>query len=183
MPRLVVNPHSAAAWEIQLKPGTNSLGRDPVNDWAIADASVSSTHCQILVDDNSVWIKDLGSTNGTFVDRSLITETKLRGGHTIHLGNVELEYYSDEAQTLQEGAPVAAGPQIEPPGTNLTINTTRRTTRIALPVAHDKPAPLTPRGPPQWIQLAIAGSTLKPPVVSFARSASIIFVKYASPLE
>ncbi|HTL58296.1 MAG TPA: FHA domain-containing protein [Candidatus Limnocylindrales bacterium] len=145
MPRLVVNPHSAEAWEIQLKPGTNSLGRDAANDWTIADASVSGRHCQILVDDNSVWIKDLGSTNGTFVDRSLITETKLRGGHTIHLGNVELEYYSDEAQALQEGATVAAGPQIEPPGPNLTINTTRRTTRIALPVAHDKPAPSTPR--------------------------------------
>jgi hypothetical protein len=95
MPRLVVNPGSPVAWEIQLKPGTNFIGRGFANDFKIADGSVSGSHCQITVKDQSVVIKDLGSTNGTFVNRSQIQETNLQDGSTVNLGAVVLSYYAD----------------------------------------------------------------------------------------
>jgi len=41
MNRLVVNPARADAWEIELKPGVNRLGRGDANDFKIVDASVS----------------------------------------------------------------------------------------------------------------------------------------------
>ena len=74
MARLVINPGSPAAWEIQLKPGANFIGRGFANDFKIPDGSVSGSHCQIMVSDSSVAIKDLGSTNGTFVNRRPVKE-------------------------------------------------------------------------------------------------------------
>jgi len=95
MERLVVNPGSPSAWEIELKPGPNTIGRGFANDFKIGDPSVSSSHCQILIDSGNVIIKDLGSTNGTFVNRSQITEATLKTGETVHLGSVEMLFHSD----------------------------------------------------------------------------------------
>jgi hypothetical protein len=71
MPRLVVNPDSPEAWFIELQPGTISLGRSQQNDVPIEHPSVSSAHCQITVSKGSAWLKDLGSTAGTFVNDEL----------------------------------------------------------------------------------------------------------------
>jgi hypothetical protein len=95
MPRLLINPGSSAAREIQLKPGANSLGRGSANDFQIEDPSVSGSHCQIVVDHGQAFIKDLGSTNGTFVNRAPVREASLQGGQTIHMGNVEMLFHGD----------------------------------------------------------------------------------------
>jgi len=108
MARLVVQPGSPAAWEIKLKAGTNSLGRGPANDFTLDDPSVSTSHCHILLDDQHAVIRDLGSTNGTFVNRAPVTETKLQPGHTIHLGGVEMLYYADAPVSADTSQPAAA---------------------------------------------------------------------------
>ena len=69
MARLVVNPGSPTAWEIELKAGANTIGRGFANDFKISDPSVSGSHCRIIIDSGNVIIKDLGSTNGTFINR------------------------------------------------------------------------------------------------------------------
>ena len=94
MSRLVVNPGTPQAWEIQLKPGTNTLGRADANDFAINDPSVSGSHCQILVGDNSVLLRDSGSTNGTYVGGARISEHPLEHGKDIRLGSVAMVFYS-----------------------------------------------------------------------------------------
>jgi hypothetical protein len=102
MARLIVQPGSPTAREIQLKPGANALGRGPANDFTLDDASVSGSHCQIVVDGAKVLIRDLGSTNGTFVNRAPVKEAVLQTGQTLHLGGLEMMFYSD--------APAAAAP-------------------------------------------------------------------------
>lgn len=116
MARLVINPGSPAAWEVQLKPGSNSLGRGPANDFQITDPSVSTNHCQIHMEDGNALIRDLGSTNGTFVNRALVKEAVLQSGHTVHLGGVEIAFHGDGpaptymgvAQAVLPGAPRVA---------------------------------------------------------------------------
>src|SRR5712671_2633565 len=95
MPRLLINPGSPTAWEVHLKPGTNLLGRGFANDFKIENPSVSSSHCQIVLEAGRAVIKDLGSTNGTFVNRSPISEATLQPGQTIHLGGVEILFHGD----------------------------------------------------------------------------------------
>jgi hypothetical protein len=113
MPKLVVNPGSSASWAIDLKPGTNSVGRGFANDFKIEDPSVSGCHCQIIVNNGMAVIKDLGSTNGTFINRVPVTEAMLESGQTVHLGGVELFFQTDPptyGATAPEAIPVAPPP-------------------------------------------------------------------------
>jgi hypothetical protein len=89
MPRLVINPGTSSVWEIQLRPGVNSLGRGFANDFKLDHGSVSTSHCQIVVEGDKATIKDLGSTNGTFVNRAPVTEAVLASGQNLHLGAVQ----------------------------------------------------------------------------------------------
>ena len=107
MPRLVVNPGSPTAWEIQLKPGVNFIGRGFANDVKIPDGSVSGSHCQITVGDGGTIIKDLGSTNGTFVNRAPVREAPLATGQSVRLGGVEMMFYSDAPAPQTASAPAA----------------------------------------------------------------------------
>jgi hypothetical protein len=95
MARLVVKPGSPTSREIQLKPGVNSIGRGTGNDFTIDEPSISTRHCEIHLENGDATIKDLGSTNGTFVNRKPVTEFALQSGVTIHLGAVEMLFESD----------------------------------------------------------------------------------------
>jgi pSer/pThr/pTyr-binding forkhead associated (FHA) protein len=112
MPRLVVNPSSPASWEIQLNPGKNLIGRGLTNDFQIADPSVSGSHCRITVNGQAATIKDLGSTNGTYVNHAKVREMALQHGQTVHLGSIEMVYYSDvPAQAATKPVPRIAASQ------------------------------------------------------------------------
>ena len=111
MPRLVVNPDSPEAWPIELQPGTISLGRSLENDLPIEHPSVSSSHCRIIVSDDGVWLKDLGSTAGTFVNDELVEEARLQPGQTLRLGEVAMRF---ESEAL-ENKPLPAAPPLPPP--------------------------------------------------------------------
>lgn len=108
MRRLIVNPGTANAWEIPLAPGVFSLGRDPQNDFPVEHTSVSSEHCLITVTDSGVTVKDLGSTNGTFVNDAPTDETPLAPGQTLRLGDVVLRLESDTGQTIAIPPPDAS---------------------------------------------------------------------------
>lgn len=107
--RLVVNPGTPQQWEIQLRPGVNRIGRDEENDFTINHDSVSGAHCEITVNDQGAFLKDLGSTNGTFVNRASVGEGWLRPGQHVQFGLVDLTF---EAITAGSGAP--APPAIPP---------------------------------------------------------------------
>jgi len=110
MPRLVVNPDSPEAWPIELQPGTISLGRSELNDFPIEHPSVSSSHCRITVSEDAVWLKDLGSTAGTFVNDELVEEARLQPGQTLRLGEVAMRFESEAT----EDTPSPAAPPLVP---------------------------------------------------------------------
>ena len=92
--RLIINPGTPQAWEIQLKPGLNRIGRGDDNDFVINHQSVSTHHCEITVTDSTVTLRDLGSTNGTFVERVPVTEIQLHTGHHVQFGSVGMVFES-----------------------------------------------------------------------------------------
>ncbi|MBN1992058.1 MAG: FHA domain-containing protein [Anaerolineae bacterium] len=72
--------------------GTQTIGRAPDNQIHIADVTISKQHAGLTVQPNGVFIKDMGSSNGTFVNGQQITNvTPLKSGDTLQIGtNVTL---------------------------------------------------------------------------------------------
>jgi len=64
--------------EYVLKPGKSALGRKTDNDVPIPDESASRVHAELIYDQkaNTVVVRDLNSTNGTFVNRERITQPR-----------------------------------------------------------------------------------------------------------
>lgn len=70
----------------ELGEGVNRLGRDPgQNHHVILSSHVSRSHCELLVSGTAVWVRDLNSHNGTFVNGERITEKELRPGDRLGL--------------------------------------------------------------------------------------------------
>lgn len=76
-----------------------TIGRVDDNSFQIAEPSVSSHHCEVSLRGSEVVVKDLNSTNGTFINGEKISESVLKPGQTLRLGQIEL-------QLLTEGMPV-----------------------------------------------------------------------------
>ena len=102
MARFLVNPGTPQEWEIQLKPGPNRLGRGDNNDFTIPHGSVSGSHCEVILSDSGALLRDLGSTNGTFINRSPVKEANLQPGHRVQLGAVDMLF----EQTVAGPAPM-----------------------------------------------------------------------------
>ncbi len=85
----------------ELKVDKTTIGRVEDNTFQIAEPSVSSHHCEVLLRGNEVVIRDLNSTNGTFINDEKITESVLKPGQKLRLGQIELR--------LENGAPAAPG--------------------------------------------------------------------------
>src|ERR1041384_1510939 len=113
--RLLVNPGTPQAWEIQLKSGQNRLGRADQNDFQVNHPSVSGSHCESVVSSAGVLLKDLGSTNGTFVNRAPVHEALLQTGQHVHLGGVEMLFEAGGGGGPPGPAPGAVSAPPPPP--------------------------------------------------------------------
>jgi pSer/pThr/pTyr-binding forkhead associated (FHA) protein/NADPH-dependent 2,4-dienoyl-CoA reductase/sulfur reductase-like enzyme len=70
-----------------------SIGRKPENDLALNDSQVSSQHAQIKAEAGGYILEDVGSTNGTFVNKVKINKpTQLASGALIKIGETQLQF-------------------------------------------------------------------------------------------
>ncbi len=69
-----------------------TVGRIPENMLQIEDASVSSRHAEILFENNSWFVRDTGSTNGTYLNGAKIEHALLNHGDELRFGSVVCLY-------------------------------------------------------------------------------------------
>lgn len=91
MAKLLVLTESLKGLAHELKVERTTVGRVEDNTFHIAEASISSHHAEILLKGNDVVVKDLNSTNGTFINGERVTEAVLKPGQTLRLGQVEMK--------------------------------------------------------------------------------------------
>jgi len=107
MAKLVVLSEGLKGTSHDLKVDRTTIGRVEDNTFQVPDASISSHHCEILLKGADVVVKDLDSTNGTFINGEKVTEAALKPGQTLRLGQVELEL--SEGEGAAAAAPPAPG--------------------------------------------------------------------------
>jgi hypothetical protein len=90
MPRLLVTSQGPPGLALDLGVGAYRIGRNTGNDLQIEHPSISSSHCEVMVISGALLVRDLGSTNGTFIDRQQIKEGCLEFGQTLQVGIIEL---------------------------------------------------------------------------------------------
>jgi len=71
-----------------------SSGRHPDSDIFLDDVTVSRKHVLFNRVDNGFTVKDVGSLNGTYVNRNLIDEVRLATGDEVQIGKFRLVYYA-----------------------------------------------------------------------------------------
>jgi CheY-like chemotaxis protein len=90
MLRLAVISKNAAAAPLEIGEGWFTVGRADGNSLQIVEPSISGRHCEVKAQGDSLLVRDLLSTNGTFVDGKKISEAELAPGQSLRLGDVEL---------------------------------------------------------------------------------------------
>lgn len=80
-----------------LNKETISIGRRPENDIPVDNLAVSGRHAQIITILNDSFLEDLNSTNGTYVNGSLIKKHALKHGDIIGIGKHQLKYLNEAA--------------------------------------------------------------------------------------
>lgn len=91
MAKLVLLSEGFTGRTHELVADKTTVGRVEDNTLQLADPSVSSHHCEILLRGGDVVVKDLGSTNGTFVDGDqLSAETVIKHGQILRLGHIQM---------------------------------------------------------------------------------------------
>jgi len=79
------------------------IGRKPGVDLLLRDGRVSRRHCKILLSDKGPQIVDLGSTNGTFVNKARVEKRYLQDGDLIRLGETVIKFrYVDKLEAKRE---------------------------------------------------------------------------------
>jgi pSer/pThr/pTyr-binding forkhead associated (FHA) protein len=100
MARLVLLSEGMTGTAHELKVEKTTVGRVDDNTFVIPDGSVSSHHCEILLRGVNVVVRDLNSTNGTFINGAQVTgEAPVRGGQILRLGQVEMRLEDDASKT------------------------------------------------------------------------------------
>ena len=74
-----------------LPGGVRTLGRSTGADFIVDAALVSRVHCQVTVlQDGALELRDLDSTNGTYVNGQRVERARLSSGDRVQMGRVEL---------------------------------------------------------------------------------------------
>jgi hypothetical protein len=94
--RLVVlaSPELDEGDEIALDSSALTIGRGPTNDVPLpADEYTSTRHARIEPRRDGIWVEDIGSTNGTFVNGIRLTrERRLTPGDVLRVGETDLRF-------------------------------------------------------------------------------------------
>jgi pSer/pThr/pTyr-binding forkhead associated (FHA) protein len=98
MAKLVVLSEGMTGRAYELKVDKTTIGRVDDNTFSIPEGSVSSHHCEVLLRGSDIVIRDLQSTNGTFINGQQVTgEAVLKPGQILRLGQIELRLEDGEA--------------------------------------------------------------------------------------
>ena len=129
MPKMIVSIDGVVIKEVQLTKDRTSLGRRPYNDIVIDNLAVSGEHAVLQMSGNEVFVEDLNSTNGTYLNGKAVKKQQLNNGDTVEIGKYKIKYLVEEGSDYEktqiiratEGASPLVGGAAPLPGAGLGV--------------------------------------------------------------
>ena len=97
MPKMIVSIDGVVIKEVQLTKDRTSLGRRPYNDIVIDNLAVSGEHAVFQMSGSDVYLEDLNSTNGTYVNGKAVKKQLLQNTDTVEIGKYKIKYVNEAA--------------------------------------------------------------------------------------
>jgi len=109
--QLIVLSSSAKGKKLDLNRPVTKIGKKEDNDLVLDEKTVSRNHVEIIQTEDSFLLKDLGSTNGTFINDIRVKEAYLSPGDVIRVGTVRIEFIAfDEKVSIEPSTRTEFGP-------------------------------------------------------------------------
>ncbi len=102
MGKLVVSLDGVVIKEVQITKDKTSLGRRPYNDIVIDNLAVSGEHAVMQLVGNDVFIEDLNSTNGTYINGKAVKKQLLQHNDTVEIGKYKIKYLIEEGSDYEK---------------------------------------------------------------------------------
>ena len=102
MPKMIVSIDGVVIKEVQLTKDRTTLGRRPYNDIVIDNLAVSGEHAVMQMSGAEVFLEDLNSTNGTYVNGKAIKKQQLQNSDTVEIGKYKIKFVHDGVSEHQE---------------------------------------------------------------------------------
>jgi hypothetical protein len=97
MPKMIVSIDGVVIKEVQLTKDRTTLGRRPYNDVVIDNLAISGEHAVFQMAGSDVFIEDLNSTNGTYVNGKAVKKQQLHNGDTVEVGKYKIKFVGEAA--------------------------------------------------------------------------------------
>lgn len=97
MPKMIVSIDGVVIKEVQLSKDRTTLGRRPYNDVVIDNLAISGEHAVFQMAGAEVFIEDLNSTNGTYVNGKAAKKQQLQNGDTVEVGKYKIKFVNEPA--------------------------------------------------------------------------------------
>lgn len=92
MGKLVISMDGVVIREVQITKDKTTLGRRPYNDVVIDNLAVSGEHAALQMAGTDVFIEDLNSTNGTYINGKAVKKQLLAHNDTIEIGKYKIKF-------------------------------------------------------------------------------------------
>ncbi|HOL37301.1 MAG TPA: FHA domain-containing protein, partial [Rubrivivax sp.] len=115
MGKLVVSLDGVVIKEVQLTKDKTTLGRRPYNDIVIDNLAVSGEHAVLQMVGADVFIEDLNSTNGTYINGKAIKKQLLAHNDTVEIGKYKIKYLVDDSGEYEKTMIMRPGASVPPP--------------------------------------------------------------------
>jgi pSer/pThr/pTyr-binding forkhead associated (FHA) protein len=96
---LVVKRGPNAGSRFLLDKDVTTVGRHPESDIFLDDVTVSRRHAEFHRIDDQFLVRDVGSLNGTYLNRERLEESPLTGGDEVQIGKFRLVYFTSTPES------------------------------------------------------------------------------------
>ena len=102
MGKLVVSLDGVVIKEVQITKDKTTLGRRPYNDIVIDNLAVSGEHAVLQMVGSDVFIEDLNSTNGTYINGKAVKKQLLAHNDTVEVGKYKIKFMVDDGTDYEK---------------------------------------------------------------------------------